>query len=196
VGYEFNLGGTVGWNAFNAAGNFVNVAAGRTVAAGDSNASGGNDFIEWQVSRTAAQPNGLMFNPIGDTKFNLAFVAEDTTGDYYPNAADVDWFVYDTAGTYNFGPPGDGNGDGAVDINDYLAIRANSFTRVFLGKSGDVDDNGFVDFADFHAWKTAFPGGPAAAEAAIAGLGTPEPGSVAITATGLSVFALLRRRRR
>jgi hypothetical protein len=93
VGAEFNLGGTEGWNQWNAAGGFVGGAAGKTVAAGDSNASGGNDFLEWSISRTAAQPGGGTFNPVGSS-FNLIFLAEDSTADYSPNNGDLDWFVY------------------------------------------------------------------------------------------------------
>jgi hypothetical protein len=92
VGAEFNLGGTEGWNQWNAAGGFVGGAAGKTVAVGDSNASGGNDFLEWSISRTAAQPGGGTFNPAGS--FNLIFLAEDSVTDYSPNIGDVDWFVY------------------------------------------------------------------------------------------------------
>ena len=93
VGAEFNLGGTEGWNEWNAAGGFVGGAAGKTVAAGDSDNSGGNDFLEWSISRTAAQPGGGTFNPVGNS-FNLIFLAEDSVTDYSPNNGDVDWFEY------------------------------------------------------------------------------------------------------
>lgn len=93
VGAEFNLGGTEGWNKWNAAGGFLGGAAGKAVAAGDSDNSGGNDFLEWSISRTAAQPGGGTFNPDGDS-FNLIFLAEDSVTDYSPNNGDVDWFEY------------------------------------------------------------------------------------------------------
>jgi hypothetical protein len=180
VGYEFNLGGTIGWNAFNNAGAFVGGAIGKTTATGNAIGTSGADFIEFRISRTDVQPNGMTFNPVGGSQFHFAFVAEDTNGDYYPNAANLDWFVYDTAGVYDQGAPGDATGNGDVDINDYLLIQANSFTRALLGESGDVNDDGFVDFADFHEWKTNFPGGAGAAEAAIAALGIPEPTAMAM----------------
>jgi hypothetical protein len=95
IGTEFNLGGTDGWNAWNAAGGFVGGAAGRTVAAGDSSAiPAGNDFLEFAISRTEAQPNGLTFNPIGGTSFNLVFGAEDSVLDTSPNDGSQNWFNY------------------------------------------------------------------------------------------------------
>jgi hypothetical protein len=93
VGAEFNLGGTEGWNEWNAAGGHIGGAAGKAVAAGDSDNSGGNDFLEWSISRTAAQPSGGTFNPVGNS-FNLIFLAEDSVADYSPNNGDVDWFEY------------------------------------------------------------------------------------------------------
>jgi hypothetical protein len=195
VGAEYNLGGTTGWNKWNPDGSHAGAAAGRTLAVGDSNASGGNDFIEYAVSRTAAQPGGGTFNPVG-TSFNLVFVGEDTTPDYSPNIGDVDWFTYNASGVYNPGAPGDANGAGGVTIDDYLLIQANSFTIVPLGTMGDVDDTGFVDFGDFRQWKENFPGGVAAAEAAIASL-VPEPGSISLAAAGLlGLIACGRRHRR
>jgi hypothetical protein len=196
IGYEFNLGGTAGWNAFDAAGGFAGGAAGRTVAAGDSNGSGGADFIEWSISRTAVQPNGLTFNPVSGSTFHVVYAVEDTVGDYYPNNVQTDWFTYDAAGVYNPGPPGDADGNGSVDIQDYLAIQANSFTRVLLGKNGDANDDGIVDFVDFHQWKEFFPGGAAAADAAIAALSVPEPSSLILIAGAMFLILSGGQRRR
>ena len=192
IGTDFNLGGTTGWNEWNAAGGHAGGAAGRSVAAGDSNGSGGVDFIEWSISRTAVQPGGGTFNPPTGS-FNLVFGAEDTTFDTSPNNGDVDWFTYNAAGVYNPGAPGDADGNGVVNINDYTLIQANSFTVVPLGSLGDVDDTGFVDFDDFQQWKTSFPGGVAAAEAAIAAL--PEPTSF-VLAMGAVGLLLMKRRNR
>lgn len=96
IGMEFNLGGTTGWNAWNpVGGGFAGGAAGRSVAAGDSSAiPAGNDFLEYAISRTAAQPNGLTFNPIGGNSFNLVFGGEDSVLDTSPNGGDVNWFNY------------------------------------------------------------------------------------------------------
>ena len=125
--------------------------------------------------------------------FNLIFGAEDTTFDTSPNNGDVDWFTYNAAGVYNPGAPGDADGNGVVNINDYTLIQANSFTIVPLGSLGDVDDTGYVDFDDFQQWKTSFPGGVAAAEAAIAALPEPTSFGLAMGAVGL---LLMKRRNR
>lgn len=177
IGMEFNLGGTAGWNAWDSAGAFAGGGAGKSVAVGDSDGSGGADFLEFAISRTAAQPNGIPFNPIGGTELDVMFIAENPTGDYYPDDP-ANWFTYDAAGTYDPGVPGDANDDGNVTIDDYLLVRGNSFTSQFLGQNGDINDDGFVDFEDFHEWKAHFPGGAAAADAAIASLGVPEPATL------------------
>jgi hypothetical protein len=194
IGMEFNLGGTGGWNAWSPTGPFAGPAAGRTVAAGDSDNSGGADFLEYAVSRTAAQPNGITFNPIGGSLFDLLFAAEDTILDNHPNNGDQDFFTYDASGIYNPGVPGDANNSGTVTMADYLLIQANSFTAQPFGTNGDVDDSGFVDFADFQQWKTNFPGGVAAAEAALAAL--PEPSSaVLLVAAAMGLAARQRMKR-
>lgn len=192
VGTDFNLGGTSNWNEWTAAGAHAGGAAGMTSAIGDSNGSGGADFIEYAISRTAVQPGGGTFNPPTGS-FNLVFGGEDTNIDTSPNNGNVDWFTYNAAGVYNPGAPGDADGNGVVNINDYALIQANSFTVVPLGSLGDVDDTGFVDFDDFQQWKTSFPGGVAAAEAAIAALPEPTSFGLAMGAVGL---LLMKRRNR
>lgn len=192
VGTDFNLGGTSNWNQWTAAGAHAGGAAGMTSAIGDSNGSGGADFIEYAISRTAVQPGGGTFNPPTGS-FNLVFGGEDTNIDTSPNNGNVDWFTYNAAGVYNPGTPGDADGNGVVNINDYTLIQANSFTTVPLGSLGDVDDTGFVDFDDFQQWKTSFPGGVAAAEAAIAALPEPTSFGLAMGAVGL---LLMKRRNR
>jgi hypothetical protein len=92
--------------------------------------------------------------------------------------------------------PGDANRDGAVNINDYLLIRAHAFEEAPYGPTalGDLNDDEFVDFADFQIWKTSFPGGIAAAEAAIAAI--PEPGSLGLALAALFLSTPQRRCRR
>lgn len=192
VGTDFNIGGTTGWNEWNPDGSYAGAAPGRTLATGDSDGSGGADFIEYAVSRTAVMPRGGTFNPASGS-FNLVFGAEDTNLDTSPNNGAVDWFTYNASTTYNPGVAGDADGNGVININDYQLIQANSFTIVPLGTMGDVDDNGFVDFDDFHQWKTSFPGGVAAAEAAMAAV--PEPASLGLAMTGFTLMALKRRKR-
>jgi hypothetical protein len=190
-GTEYNLGGLNGWNQWaGPAGAYTGGAAGKLAAAGSTTGSGGADFIEWSISRTAAQPGGLFFNPTGGTTLQFFYVTEATTSDTYPNNQAADWFTYDTAGSYNFGVPGDANGNGVVDINDYLTIRSHSFTHQLLGQNGDANDDGFVDFGDFQVWKAHFPGGAGAADAAIASLGVPEPASLALCSVVGAVLLL------
>jgi hypothetical protein len=192
VGTDFNIGGTTGWNEWTPEGGHAGAAPGRSLAVGDSDASGGADFIEYAVSRTEIMPRGGTFNPPSGF-FNLVFGAEDTTLDTSPNNGAVDWFTYDATTTYNAGVAGDADGNGVININDYQLIQANSFKIVPIGTLGDVDDSGFVDFDDFHQWKTSFPGGVAAAEAAMAAV--PEPASLGLAMTGFTLMALKRRKR-
>ncbi len=91
--------------------------------------------------------------------------------------------------------PGDANGVGGVTIDDYLLIRANSFTSQFFGTNGDTNYDGFVDFEDFREWKSNFPGGAAAAEAAIAALGVPEPASIVLCGSTALILLLAVGRR-
>jgi hypothetical protein len=61
--------------------------------------------------------------------------------------------------------------------------------------NGDVNYDGLVDFKDFHEWKTSFPGGVAAAEAALAAI--PEPAGLTLAAGMLATLVgLVRRGRR
>lgn len=91
--------------------------------------------------------------------------------------------------------PGDANGVGGVTIEDYLLIRANSFTSQILGRNGDVNYDGLVDFADFREWKANFPGGEAAAEAAIAALAVPEPTSLVLCGIAGTILLVVARRK-
>jgi hypothetical protein len=92
--------------------------------------------------------------------------------------------------------PGDADRDQGVDIDDYLLIQAHAFEAAPFGPTplGDLNDDEFVDFDDFQLWKTNFPGGVAAAEAAIAAL-VPEPISLGIGGVALLALLLGNRRR-
>jgi hypothetical protein len=94
IGAEYNLGGTTGFNKWNANGTFGGGSSNtRIVVTGDSDNSGGHDFLEFAVARQAPQPGGGFFEPTGD-EFNLIFMVEDTVTDYGPNNGNVDWFTY------------------------------------------------------------------------------------------------------
>jgi hypothetical protein len=94
IGAEYNLGGTTGFNKWNANGTFGGGSSNtRIVVTGDSDNSGGHDFLEYAVARQAPQPGGGFFEPTGN-QFNLIFMVEDTVTDYSPNNGNVDWFTY------------------------------------------------------------------------------------------------------
>ena len=74
---------------------------------------------------------------------------------------------------------GDTNGDHAVTIEDYFAIRDHFLEPVVHRVEGDLTDDGQVDFIDFQEWLDSFPGGAEAARAAIAAV--PEPATSVLT---------------
>ncbi|MEM9185101.1 MAG: LamG-like jellyroll fold domain-containing protein [Planctomycetota bacterium] len=91
--------------------------------------------------------------------------------------------------------PGDVDGDGVVDIDDFDIIRNNFFDTVATRGEGDLTGDGLVDFADFRTWKDSVPP-PVGATAAqlLAGL-APEPSSLLLCFIGLA-FTRARPRRR
>lgn len=109
-----------------------------------------------------------------------------------PNAMSIDRIE---VASPSFTVAGDVNGNGVVDIADYQLLQANAFKSVAFGNSGDLNLDSYVDFEDFRIWKSAFPGGVEAAEAAIAAL-VPEPASATLLAGSAVLFASVHRRRR
>jgi hypothetical protein len=79
--------------------------------------------------------------------------------------------------------PGDVNGDGHVDVNDFNIIRNDLFTSGSRAQ-GDLTGDGFVDFSDFRQWKTAAGGG--AGSGAGFDIAVPEPASALIAILGLA----------
>lgn len=82
---------------------------------------------------------------------------------------------------------GDVDGDDSVDQDDFAIIAGNLNTSATSRTDGDLNDDGFVNFADFRLWKDASGGNS---------LTVPEPGSLALLA-GLAMggVALGGRRR-
>ena len=88
--------------------------------------------------------------------------------------------------------PGDVNGNGTTDINDYNIIRMNMFGTGKTRAQGDVTGDGTVDFADFRHWKN-FRGATAGAGAG--GLASvPEPGTISLVLFGALALAAASRR--
>jgi hypothetical protein len=103
-----------------------------------------------------------------------------------------------TAGR-GFVVPGDVNRDDVTDINDYIVIRNNFLATNKTRGEGDLVDNNVVDFTDFRYWKNNRTPGAAGSEIGdaelLAGLGVPEPGSLALVTLGALAWLSASRRR-
>lgn len=90
--------------------------------------------------------------------------------------------MYPLAGTHHFNDieifeafaPGDVDGNGSADINDFNTIRANFNTVVVNRSDGDLNRDGFVDLLDFGEWKDNANVGSGANFYALL-IGVPEP---------------------
>jgi hypothetical protein len=94
--------------------------------------------------------------------------------------------------------PGDTDGDGVVELEDFNPIRANFRKEVSSRAMGDLVQNGRVDFEDFEQWKTAFhaAGGSLADVDLDAHANVPEPSAVGLALLGVLGFSSARVRRR
>ncbi|HEY3391548.1 MAG TPA: hypothetical protein VGK58_02490, partial [Lacipirellulaceae bacterium] len=90
--------------------------------------------------------------------------------------------------------PGDTDGDGVVEFEDFEPIRANFRRTVAERTQGDLVRDNVVDFQDFHEWKAAFVGGGGSLAGLDLGFGAnvPEPGSAVLI---LLAFAAVSGRR-
>jgi hypothetical protein len=88
------------------------------------------------------------------------------------------------------------NGDNNVNLLDYQELLNNMGLHVtqpiFPGDSGDLNFDRKIDPADFGVFKSQFPGGVAAFEAALAAV--PEPSSAVLVVLSACGLALRRRR--
>ncbi|MEM6749730.1 MAG: choice-of-anchor tandem repeat NxxGxxAF-containing protein [Planctomycetota bacterium] len=140
------------------------------------------------LGRVAWFPEGLQrFNDQNQLLFHTLFVGSEndiaTTSHYADGLfiADLTLLVL----------PGDGNGDGVIDLLDF-DILAQNFGQATAGgaSAGDFNGDGVVDLLDFDVLAQNFGSSSPATLPGVA----PEPASVALL--GLAGPLLLRRRRR
>jgi hypothetical protein len=103
-----------------------------------------------------------------------------------------------TAGL-GFVVPGDVNRSGVTDIDDYAIIRDNFLATNRTRSQGDLLDDNVVNLADFRYWKNNRTPGAAGSDVSdaelLAGLGVPEPGSLALVILGALAWLSSSRRR-
>ena len=87
--------------------------------------------------------------------------------------------------------PGDVDGNGSVNAQDFNIIRDNLFTNVNSRALGDLNSDGAVNFTDFRLWKSV-----ASAEviASIGSFGVPEPATAGLALVAGTALAATRRR--
>jgi hypothetical protein len=91
--------------------------------------------------------------------------------------------------------PGDADGDGDVDLDDFAAIRDHFQKSVVSRNLGDLNEDGFVDFVDFRQWKANYPF-PAGGSGSSLTASVPEPATwFTSLAMGLLAFRTVRCRR-
>jgi hypothetical protein len=95
--------------------------------------------------------------------------------------------------------PGDVNGDGVADANDYVIIR-NNFNGSGKNKAtGDLNGDTFVNFLDFRIWKNNRTDGGAGAGVDLGielGQNIPEPSSLVLALFGMAALVRATARRR
>jgi len=82
--------------------------------------------------------------------------------------------------------PGDVDGDGDADPNDFFIIRDNFRRNAASRGDGDLTGDGFVNFEDYRQWKDTQSGSLELYTL----LGVPEPGSVALVVLGVALLGL------
>jgi hypothetical protein len=150
----------------------------------DSGANGGMIIGLWDAGAAviATDPNpDITYNLGGPRLVFLSGSREQDTGDSDTagmmdlTATGKQLFLNAVNYMINLGgQPGDADGDGDVDMNDFNAIRDNFQQAAASRAEGDLTGDGTVDFKDFRQWKANHPFTPAPAGA------VPEPGTIAL----------------
>jgi len=86
--------------------------------------------------------------------------------------------------------PCDVNVSGGCTIDDLQIIANNFYTSVPTRGMGDLNEDGFVNFADYRIWKDT-----SGSAATLESLGIPEPGSIFLITLGLPWLGMRRRKR-
>lgn len=120
---------------------------------------------------------------------DLPFLGSGLRGDiasftFYNYALSGQDIVENYLNTVNPDPNGDFNGDGIVNLADYVVWR-NEMGATGLLLAADGDNNGVVDAADYALWKSQF----GMSFAAVEGVSVPEPSAAALV--GLLTLAAL-----
>ncbi|MCA9184336.1 MAG: PEP-CTERM sorting domain-containing protein, partial [Planctomycetales bacterium] len=83
--------------------------------------------------------------------------------------------------------PGDVNGDGVANMDDFPPIRDHFFQSVTGRAEGDLTLDGFVNFADFRQWKDNAVG--------VGVSSVPEPAMGSLLSIGMLALGMVRRRK-
>ena len=140
---------------------------------------GGSVPIGWRVSFTEDTLPNLVEN-VTHLRFDFLAVENGYTG----------YSEIDVVGV-RLNVPGDANGDGLVNIADFIVI-SDHFLKVpsAAGADGDLNASNFVDAADFRIWKNV---APAAVLAQLDGIHVPEPTTLAAAAVAVMLIGNRRR---
>jgi glucose/arabinose dehydrogenase len=143
------------------------------------------------VSGFDFEANGITPGKFGLPQLILS-ISEDNSGELYVLGVDFSgWGTISRIVPAASFLPGDVDGINGVTLDDFEIIRDHFFTSVTQREDGDLNFDGFVDFADFREWKrNTFDGGAAVAPA----LPLPEP--VSISLLWLPVIASVGKGRR
>jgi len=136
---EYNIFTSLSWQQ-----NPDNLGAGEFVA------NAGELFVDYAGGDYRLKPG----SPAIDAGVPIAGLTEDIAGTPVPQGAAPDIGPYE----YDAAIPGDCDGDGDVDLDDFVILKTNFGRSNVTGgpAEGDCDNDGDVDLDDFVILKSAF----------------------------------------